>query len=209
MSIVADVIGLAASGGWSAVTGGLFGVVSTGVKAYTDYKNKQLELETQKQKWAHDERMVDKTIEMEKYTKDMEKDVEGIHAERDVAVSDNVLRRQAATLADQRLGSAAPAPTGFFGGILGFLYGIADFVTKMIRPTLTLAAAWTFWDIMQWARSLTVNAQLEAHQAFALAMEVQTSATFLSINIITFWFGMRAVQAPSEKLFGAWLAKKK
>lgn len=201
-------LGIATTGGLSAITGGLFGVFSTGIKAFTDYKNRKLDLEASKQKYEHDERMQDKATELAKYQSDNEKDVEGIKAERDAVVSADELRGIAVRAAEMRLGPQVAPLKGRTGAVLGFFYGLADFCTKMIRPVITLFAAYYFHLLWEWAQALGTRVTLEPAQAFSLQMEVLTSTIFLSVNIISFWFGMRAISAPSEKMFGAWLAKK-
>ena len=77
--------------------------------------------------------------------------------------------------------------------IVAFLFGMVDFIKRLIRPSLTAYLVglttwitWIAWDIMK-----LKGQELSTDQATEIFNTVTTIIIYLTVTVVTWWFGDR------------------
>lgn len=88
------------------------------------------------------------------------------------------------------------AKGGFATGVgvfISLLFGLVDFLKKLIRPSLTiyLVGLTTWITIIAWEVMETKNAEFTTEQAKDIFDQVTTIVIYLTVTCVTWWFGDR------------------
>jgi hypothetical protein len=197
-----SVLSAVASGGTSALFGGLTGLATTGIKAYSDYKNRRLDLEFQATKNAQELAMMDKTAEQMRLEADRAITIANVEAEKDRDHDDAQLRSQAiqATAVNLLPQSSVlpPAGDGFFArtakGLVFIMFGVADWIKTMTRPMLTFYLLIFTSVVVTKFANMSAGASLAPTEAFRVWLNMVDSMIYLTVSAVQFWIGGRAIE---------------
>lgn len=179
MSLLDTIGGLAGN----ILSGGVTGILGVAVQRVADYKNKQLDLELNKQKLDNDLALKNLDLqimgqEWAQRTKVAEIDASAkteVSADTAFAASFNEPQRYAPT-AGLTLGQA-------------WLLTILDFIRGIVRPGLTiylsLVATLLYWQTRQLVPTV------DPAQATHLMATIVDSLLYLTTTCVTWWFGTR------------------
>lgn len=190
-----DLIGALVS---SILAGGATGLVGVAIQRWADYKNKQLDLQLEKQRGD---------LELAKRDKDaviMEKEWAGRTrvAEVEGAAAMDTAESQAfaasfqhdkATYSDGVLDKLR----GWWGQLLRFLLGLVDVIRGIVRPGLTIYLCVITTMIYDDAQR-RMGSDLTAAQALELVKMIVATVLYLTTTCVLWWFGTRNRQAPPK-----------
>lgn len=186
-------------GGISAIlSGGVTGLLGVVFQRFADYKNKQLDMQLEKQRGD---------IELQKMEKESEIRKAEAQARVEVAVKEGEAAKDVAEsqafaasfgMEPQRYAQGT-APAGRVGEWGWLLLTLVDSLRGAIRPLLTLylcvIATYLYWD----AHSLIGDAKYyTADQALALVTGIIDTILYLWVTCTTWWFGTRNKQEPPK-----------
>lgn len=199
---------------WDLIFGGVTGLLGTIWSSYNKRKEREMDLKDRENQRAHDLRMVDAQTramqaEAEANIRVTEAQVAGavelenarafqtsqLEGNKDV-FRESFMERLFAVEGWVRL-IAVP-----FGVLVCVLFGLADFVKSIARPTITLyllgVSTWITklaWDILD-----TKGMVLTSVQASAIFSNVTGTVLYLTVTAVTWWFGDRMAAKGMEHL---------
>lgn len=173
----------------SILSGGATGIIGVIAQRVADYKNKQLDLQAQKDKQAHEiaMRQADAAILAQEWaarTKVAEVEVAG---RSDVADSESFA---ASFATEPQRYSEGVKPTKGQGWVLVLL----DAIRGVVRPALTVYLCVLTTLVYVQAREMVGNG-LTAAEALALVKMVVGTILYLTTTCVLWWFGTRNRQA--------------
>ena len=183
------------------IFGGISGLLGSVITSIVSYK-------TQKLKNEHDIAMAD--IELKKMDKEKEimlAEAEAniriteVETEAKIELADADVFKESIKAAQEKALSDKVHEMLLKGGrfsrivaaFVAFLFGIVDFIKRMIRPSLTLyLVGLTTWiTYIAWKIMETHNQQLTSKQATDIFDQVITIVIYLTVTCVTWWFGDR------------------
>ena len=180
MDWLGDVLGVVGS----AVSGGLFGLIGTGFKAFMSYKDKKLTFE-------HERNMaLDRAEARREEAKDA-REMEGIRQAGESERSRDRVQ-QATYTHDRPLLGGQAVPDTFMGRwIIYPLFAFADWAARIIRPVITVGyGAMAIWFLFKmWEKTPDMfDGDTDA------ARTVLNMVVFVACSSATWWFGDRPRQ---------------
>lgn len=166
------------------LSGGVTGVLGVAVQRVADYKNKQLDLELNKQKLDNDLAMkeADYRIMTQEWA-----------ARSKIAETEAVQKTEAS--ADQAFSASFNEPQRYSASATALTPGQAwllvllDFIRGIVRPGLTLylslVATLLYWQTRQLVPTV------DPHEATQLMATIVDSLLYLTTTCVTWWFGTR------------------
>ena len=183
-----DIIGLGVTAIGSVFTGGLTGLIGTGLSLWGDHKKREQDLEVRRIDNAHDLAVMDK--EWAGRT-----EVAGIEGEAAMNVSaDNAFASSFTSEPKRYLavkGSEMP-------WLIKFLLGVVDFLRGFIRPGMTIylvvLITAIYWDL----RVLmdTYGITMTPDQVLTLMHMIISTVLYTGTTALLWWFGTRNKQQP-------------
>lgn len=170
----------------SILGGGVTGVLGVAVQRIADYKNKQLDIEIQKQKFEQERalRELDAKI-MEQEWAGRTKVAE-VEAEGKKEVADAEAFAMSYKLEPQQY-SARVQP----GKVGGFMLVLLDFLRGIVRPGLTVYLCVLTTMVYSQARQLLENEDLDVDQAMEVERLIVSTILYLTTTCVLWWFGTR------------------
>ena len=182
MEWLGEVAGLATS----AASGGIFGLIGSGIGAVAKYFQTKANRAFEQEKWAYEERLLDRQMERDRMAHEQDVELiaqEGAWQGLDSSIAhDTMLARQSA--------------------------GWVSSVKSLFRPVLTLALVgaevfifWNVWTGFQSEAGSSILNLLNAEQSPAtnLLQYVVYSIVFAAQTAVVWWFGDRAFAPPGMK----------
>jgi hypothetical protein len=174
------------------LSGGLTGLLGTGIGAVTSYFAKKQELEAtkvaniQELAMANEDRQ---TLELEQKG---QLQVANIEAEATAYLQDTELRKASSRM-DRAAYSDGPkyADYGIAGKVYDGLLVLVDFVRGLARPGLTGLLIYLVYVLMSKAYA-AAGPTMTQEVAANLIAEMQTTVLYLTTSAVTWWFGDRA-----------------
>ena len=186
---------------WETLLGGFTGLLGSVVTSVMNYK-------TQKLKNEHDQAMAD--IDLKKMDKEKEimlaeaeanMKITEVQTEAQIDIADAEVYKQSIIAAQKEALSEAVHKKLMEGGkfskaiaaVLAFLFGLVDFIRKLIRPSLAiyLVGLTTWITYIAWQVMQTHNVKLNAEQAVSIFDQVTFIVIYLTVTCVTWWFGDR------------------
>lgn len=183
------------------ILGGVSGLLGSAVTAYSNYKI---------QKLANEHKQAMANLELEKMDREKEimlaeaeanMRITEVQTEAQIDIADSQVYIESLKAAQKEAFSDATLQklleggkfSRFIGNILSFLFGLVDFIKRLIRPGLTVyfvvltsLITYVAWDVVD-----KHQADLDPTQVIALFDEVTTIIIYLTVTIVTWWFGDR------------------
>lgn len=181
--------GVAATGGVSAILGGVFGGVLSWFKGWQEdrHEAKMVEL-----------KMQDKALDRQHELACMDREAESaerlalIRSEGEQSVAELSALEQAikaeargATWSKAALGNLQ----GFWAGLVAFLLAMVDVVRGLTRPVIT--AYLVGLVTVMFVQLMTKVTGIDSNQAFTLVLRIVDMVLFLTCTAVGFWFGSR------------------
>jgi hypothetical protein len=170
----------------SVMSGGITGLIGTGLTALAEYKEKKLA-------FSHEERMVE--LEQQTIKIEAEAAVQKTTAEYEgkVEVADSE------AFAESFSADKATYMTNYKDNwFTSILFTIVDFIRGMTRPLLTFylcaVTTWMAWKVY----IITGNIILNPIQAIDLLQQIVSAVLYLTITACTWWFGTRGLQRSNK-----------
>jgi len=179
----------------SVLAGGATGLIGVVAQRWADYKNKQLDLQREKQQ---------QDFELSKRDKDaviMEKEWAGRTRVAEVEAGAAMDTAESAAFAQSFQHDKATYSIGAidklrggWGQLMRFLLGLVDVFRGLVRPGLTTYLCWLTTLMYLHATSL-IGAGLTTTQAFDLVKMIVATVLYLTTTCVLWWFGTRNKQA--------------
>jgi len=171
----------------SAASGGLLGLLGTGIKHWFDHKAEQAkrQFELTMRKMDREEMELEHQLHMLTIEAQTERDIAIAHQER-LSLEAHVAGEIEQAELDMRRESYANDKATYGGGFV-------DAIRGLMRPVLTLYFALLMALITYQLMQMTGN-QLGAANADALLNQVVNTCIFLATTSVTWWFGSRPVK---------------
>lgn len=169
----------------SILGGGVTGLVGVMVQRFADYKNKQLDISADREKFAHEIKMreADAAIMAQEWaakTRVAEIETDGRTEVADASAF-------AASFNEPLRYSEGVTPSSGQGWMLVTL----DFIRGIVRPGLTLYLCGITTLIYVQARGLLSGTFLAPEQSIALVEKVIGTILYLTTTCLLWWFGVR------------------
>lgn len=167
------------------VSGGLTGLLGIGVQRIFEYKSKQLDVQLNKDKYAHevDMKKADAEIMAQEWAARTKIAATAAVAQENVA--DSQAFSAALTSEPQRYADPSKLNTAQ-EWIMVFL----DFVRGMVRPSLTLYLC-VITTIIYYQAHQLIGQGLNVDQAVGLVSRIIDTVLYLTTTCVLFWFGTR------------------
>lgn len=175
------------------LSGGLTGVIGAGVQRFADYKNKKLDIESDRAKFSHEiaMRRVDAEImEKEFAARTRLAEVEG-DIKRDVADAEAFAASFREPVRYAEGATLTPRQTGWMVAL--------DFMRGIVRPGLTLYLVILTTLIYGQASALMSGSAFTPADALELTSRTVDTVLYLTTTATLWWFGTRNKQAPPKK----------
>jgi len=175
----------------SVLGGGITGILGAVVTRIADYKNKKLDLEANKEKYAHEIRLREadaKIMEQEWAARTKVAEVEATGKE---AVADAQAFNTALTSEPQRYYEAKKYTPGQAWGLI-----VLDIARGIVRPALTVyLCAITTIVYMEARQLLGDGSTIPVTETVALVKLIISTVLYLTTTCVLFWFGTRNKQS--------------
>jgi hypothetical protein len=171
----------------SIISGGATGIIGAAVSRYADYKNKQLDVSMQKEKFSHEIelRHADARImELEWSYKDK---IAATEAQTHVEQYDSDAFKTALTSEPQRYSLVEKLTNS-----QNWLMVLLDFVRGAIRPGLTLYLCAITTVVYFQSSKIIANQTVSVQQAVDIYNQITATILYLCTTVVLFWFGCRA-----------------
>ena len=180
----------------SILSGGMTGLFGIAVQRFADYKNKQLDIDAAKLKYAHevDLRRVDAEIMAEEWAgRTRVADIEATGRE---AVASEASFAASFQMEPLRY-SEAVKPSGGQSWVLVFL----DFIRGIVRPMLTVYLCVLTTLVYFQARDLFNSSAMDSDplEAVEILQQVVGTILYLTTTCVLWWFGTRNKQPAPKK----------
>lgn len=177
----------------SVATGGLTGLIGGVAEKVYAYKAKQLDVQIQVQKFQHDLDMKKADAEIMNQEWRARTQVANIEAQDHAEVSANQAFSAALTAEPQRYSDSSKVTPA-----QEWLMVILDTVRGLIRPSLTIYLCLITTAIYIQSRELLGNNSLGVDQASALLNKIIDAVLYLTVLVVSFWFGSRSHAKPPK-----------
>lgn len=175
------------------LSGGLTGIIGVGVQRIFEYKSKQLDIQLQNQKFAHE-------VDMKKA--DAEIMAQEWAARTKIAATETA---GASDVADSHAFAAALtsepkiyADPSKITPAQEWLMVALDTIRGLIRPVLTIYLCAITTIVYLQARELMGNQPLGIDQASAILKMIIDTILYLTVTCVLFWFGSRNKASPPK-----------
>lgn len=187
--------------------GSITGMVGSTVGGWFKYKDRKLQIESQKIQNEHDIAMV--KVETQAMVMEAKANIKVAQTQVEGAIE---LKDADAFIQAQKEGNKDLFDNKWIDGLLSvegkwryitfpiassiaFLFGFVDFIKGLVRPSLTIYLCiistyitWMAWDIMQ-KNGLNISGS----EAVNIFKDVTSVVLYLTVSAITFWFGDRRI----------------
>lgn len=169
----------------SIISGGMTGILGVVVQRIADYKNKQLDIEMNREKMAHEValRQVDHQIVSQEWVG--RTTVAQIEADGREAVADS--QAFAASFNEPQRYSDAVKPSRKQAWLLVVL----DFIRGLVRPGLTIYLCILTTLVYYHARTLITDKPIDPAYATELVKMIVGTILYLTTTCLLWWFGVR------------------
>lgn len=178
----------------SVFTGGLTGLIGVGLQRFADYKNKQLDLQLEKQKYEHEICLKEADAKIMQQEWAARTQIAQVEAESKESQADS--QAFAISLGDAPRYSEKVTSTISQSWVLLCL----DVFRGIIRPALTVyLCVLTTWIYME-AKTIVIaqGEALKDGEASALLKSIVATVLYLTTTCTLFWFGTRQKNAPPK-----------
>ena len=188
-----DAIMGAATGGWSAVIGGVFGGALSWLKSWQENKHTekmaQITAEERAKDRAHDLAVMDREATSAESLALIRSEGELNQAELSALATAIKAEAKGATWS----AGAVKGLSGVWAAIAGIALTGVDVVRGLIRPVLTvyLVGLVTAIFLRVWGQTQGIDAT----QAFTLLVQIVDMVLFLTCTAVGFWFGSRGTRS--------------
>jgi len=169
---VGDIIG-------SVMSGGITGLIGTGLTAYTEYKKQKL-------LFSHEEKMTE--LEQQTIKIESEAAIQRTTAEYEGKTEMENVKAFGESFSSDKATFMTSDRDNWFTRIL---FTLVDFVRGMTRPLLTFylcsVTTWMAWQIY----IITGNVVFNPTQALDLLQQIISAVLYVTVTAVTWWFGTR------------------
>jgi hypothetical protein len=175
------------------LSGGLTGIIGVCVQRVSEYKSKQLDVQLNKDKYAHEVDMKKADAEIMAQEWAARSKIATTEAADHEAVADAQAFSTALTGEPQRYSDPSKVNVA-----QEWLLVILDTVRGLIRPVLTIYLCAITTVVYLQARELLGNQPLGVDQASALLKTIIDTVLYLTVSCVLFWFGSRNKAKPPK-----------
>lgn len=177
----------------SILAGGATGILGVVVQRFADYKNRQIDVQAQATKDAHELAMRDKDAAIMAQEWAARTKVAEVEAAATVDAADAAAFSASFKVEPTQYSAGAKLTTG-----QGWLLVLLDFLRGIVRPGLTIyLCAITTWVYLD-AHAALNAAALSASEALGLVKMVTGTVLYLTTTCVLWWFGTRNRQVPPK-----------
>lgn len=187
--------------------GTITGIIGNAVGGWFKYKERKLQITSQKIQNAHEIAMVKAEtqamiMEAKANIKITQAQVEGAIDLKDADAFIQAQKEGNKSLFSNKWIDALMKVQGWWrlitlplASLIALLFGFVDFLRGLIRPALTvyLVGATTWITLLAWKIMQTSGLNITALQAVGIFNDVISVVTYLTVSAVTFWFGDRAM----------------
>jgi hypothetical protein len=183
------------------IMGGITGLFGSVITSFMNYKTQKLKNEHERAMADIEIRKMDKEKEIMLAETEANMRITEVQTEAQIDIADADVYGKTIALAQKEALSETVHRKLMEGGkfskaigaSLGFLFGIVDFIRRLIRPSLTiyLVGLTTWITYIAWQVMQAHNADLNANQAERIFNNVTVIVIYLTVSCVTWWFGDR------------------
>ena len=186
---------------WETIFGGVTGIVGSVVTSVMNFKTQKLKNKHEVEMAQIDLQRLDKEKEIMLAEAEANMRITEVETEAQIELADADVYKESMKAAQKDALSDVVHQKLMEGGkfsqviatIVAFLFGVVDFIKRLIRPSLTAYLVglttwitWIAWDIMK-----LKGEDLSTTQATHIFDSVTTIIIYLTVTVVTWWFGDR------------------
>lgn len=186
---------------YETILGGLTGFLGNVVTSVANYKMQKLKNEHEKSKAEIELARMDKEKEIMLAEAEANMRITEVQTEAQMDITDSQSFAQSIKAAEKAaLSESIQEKLLEKGGagsviaiVIAFLFGIVDFMKRLIRPSLTiyLVGLTTWITMMAWEVMQAQNENFTTSEAKQIFDNVSTIVVYLTVTCVTWWFGDR------------------